>query len=474
MGKNSAVNLDITNNADGFDISGGTTKRKLTISTSDINLIGGGAFNHTLPAATDTIVGLTFAQSLTNKTLSTGTAIGASISPTANNTYDLGDTSNRFKKIYAIDLVVGDTTYSNVINTSSAAGSCGINLSSSTFDFEVGTASATAATRGISINQYNTGAEAGLLTIRKSRGTGTTTVVNPDGIGTIRFQAYGTTMATRAQINCTVGGTISGDTVPGQISFSTMNTVGSLGIRAIISPAGNLTLGSAEGTGVNNLFAAKIKESNKIQSNVGGYQWTQEIDFSQITLDLHSQDGIKCFLDIDGGVATSTFQIISGNGTYRSGTTRWQLGETGDITHTSGNTTANAHTITANALTTGNGISLSSSSTDTGARNLLNINNSSSASTGAKCFSITQASTATPATITHNATGTALDIQASSNSANKAYGILMNIANAGAGLEYAFRFDGSEIVAAAVGGTQDKKIRVSIAGVDYFIPLYTA
>lgn len=42
MAKNSAVNLDITNNADGFDVTGGTTPRKLTLSAGDVAMEGGG------------------------------------------------------------------------------------------------------------------------------------------------------------------------------------------------------------------------------------------------------------------------------------------------------------------------------------------------------------------------------------------------------------------------------------------------
>lgn len=38
MAKQNSVNLDITNNSDGFDISGGTTSRKLTISGGDISI----------------------------------------------------------------------------------------------------------------------------------------------------------------------------------------------------------------------------------------------------------------------------------------------------------------------------------------------------------------------------------------------------------------------------------------------------
>ncbi len=70
--------------------------------------------------------------------------------------------------------------------------------------------------------------------------------------------------------------------------------------------------------------------------------------------------------------------------------------------------------------------------------------------------------------------GAGMDIDKTTNSATATYGIKMTLANAGAGLEYAFDFDGSEIVSAAVGGTQDKKIRIKIGTTDYFIPCNTA
>ena len=73
-----------------------------------------------------------------------------------------------------------------------------------------------------------------------------------------------------------------------------------------------------------------------------------------------------------------------------------------------------------------------------------------------------------------NNSGTVLELSQVVNDANPCYGLLMNLANAGAGLEYAFRFNGSEIVVAAVGGAQSHKIRASIAGTDFFIPCYTA
>jgi hypothetical protein len=52
-------------------------------------------------------------------------------------------------------------------------------------------------------------------------------------------------------------------------------------------------------------------------------------------------------------------------------------------------------------------------------------------------------------------------------------GIDFDLNNASTGLEYAFSFDGAEKVFAAVGGTQDAKIRVFVGGTTYYIPCYT-
>lgn len=75
----------------------------------------------------------------------------------------------------------------------------------------------------------------------------------------------------------------------------------------------------------------------------------------------------------------------------------------------------------------------------------------------------------------NNCTGasSAIKIDADASNANDMFGISMNLDNAGAGSEYAFYFGGSEIVSAAVGATQNKKIRISVGGVDYYIALYT-
>lgn len=65
MPKQSAVNLDITNNTDGFDISGGVTPRKLTVTGGDITVAGAGLATITFPTVSTTLAGLGITQSFT-------------------------------------------------------------------------------------------------------------------------------------------------------------------------------------------------------------------------------------------------------------------------------------------------------------------------------------------------------------------------------------------------------------------------
>lgn len=73
MAKNNTANQDYTNNADGWDLTGGTTKRKLTVTGGDITMSGSGANTFTFPSSSQTLVGRTSTDTLTGKTIVNGT-----------------------------------------------------------------------------------------------------------------------------------------------------------------------------------------------------------------------------------------------------------------------------------------------------------------------------------------------------------------------------------------------------------------
>lgn len=75
MAKRNSVNLDITNNADGFDISGGTTPRKLTVTGGDVTVTGSGSATITFPSSSGTL----YATGNTDVALADG-GTGASLS----------------------------------------------------------------------------------------------------------------------------------------------------------------------------------------------------------------------------------------------------------------------------------------------------------------------------------------------------------------------------------------------------------
>jgi hypothetical protein len=58
MAKQNSVNLDITNNTDGFDVSGGATSRKLTVTGADLTLTGSGNFTVKFPTVNTTLAGV--------------------------------------------------------------------------------------------------------------------------------------------------------------------------------------------------------------------------------------------------------------------------------------------------------------------------------------------------------------------------------------------------------------------------------
>lgn len=56
MSTQNSTNTKITNNADGFDIAGGTTARKLTLSGGDVSISGTGSAIITFPSVTSTLL----------------------------------------------------------------------------------------------------------------------------------------------------------------------------------------------------------------------------------------------------------------------------------------------------------------------------------------------------------------------------------------------------------------------------------
>lgn len=55
MARNNAVNLDVTNNEDGFTLGGGETTRFVSVISGDVTLTGGGEYTHVFPNASGTL-----------------------------------------------------------------------------------------------------------------------------------------------------------------------------------------------------------------------------------------------------------------------------------------------------------------------------------------------------------------------------------------------------------------------------------
>lgn len=76
MATQNSTNLTVTNNADGFDIAGGTTVRKITVTGGDISMTGTGAAVITFPTTSGTLATLAGTEALTNKTTINTLTIG--------------------------------------------------------------------------------------------------------------------------------------------------------------------------------------------------------------------------------------------------------------------------------------------------------------------------------------------------------------------------------------------------------------
>ena len=94
MTQNSS-NQKFTNNADGFDLAGGTTARKLTLSGADIALVGSGTAVITFPTSTSTLAVLGANTFTGNQTLGVNNIIM---------TGSIADTTNRVLKGWFTDI----------------------------------------------------------------------------------------------------------------------------------------------------------------------------------------------------------------------------------------------------------------------------------------------------------------------------------------------------------------------------------
>lgn len=234
---------------------------------------------------------------------------------------------------------------------------------------------------------------------------------------------------------------IKGDINASTITGGTIQTSSS-GKRIVLAGSDNtlkfydatsesLSIGTAGGQAINITGNATTTRGVAMTSTVAGsgFVYTNEGDVQNIGLDLAMGVGV--------GLTNSLPSI------------RIKMGGTGEV-------------LWGDINSTGRGIHITRS-IGAGTANLLKL-------------SSTNLVGGTIADITRSGSGviTALNIDhaTSSNSINT--GIVMSLSSGNASLCYAFRFNGSEIVSSVVGGTQNKKIRVSISGTDYFLPLHTA
>ena len=67
MAKNNAINVAATANADGFDLTGGTTARSLTVTGGNATLSGGGSAVISFPSSTSTLATHALTETFTNK-----------------------------------------------------------------------------------------------------------------------------------------------------------------------------------------------------------------------------------------------------------------------------------------------------------------------------------------------------------------------------------------------------------------------
>ena len=228
MAKQSSVNLDITNNADGFDISGGTTVRKLGITGGDVTIAGSGSATVTFPTTSTTIAGLGITQSF-SALQSFSAGISASGGVTLAGTLQ-GTTANFTGLVSSTTGFSGSgTNLTNIVNSfngrtgavqgvSSASAGTGISVSAAT-------GAITITNTGVQTFNGLTGAVTGA-----SLGANTFTALNSFNAGisaaggvTLAGTFSGTTGSFSRLLTASAGISASALTVSGGATFGTLN-----------------------------------------------------------------------------------------------------------------------------------------------------------------------------------------------------------------------------------------------------------
>lgn len=127
MAKRNSSNQDFTPNADGWDLSAGTTARKLTITGADITITSSGSGTHTFPATSSTLARTDAGQTFTGVQAFTSPTITTDVRPSANDAASLGISGTAFSDLFLasgsiIDFNAGDVLLTHSSNTLTLSG----------------------------------------------------------------------------------------------------------------------------------------------------------------------------------------------------------------------------------------------------------------------------------------------------------------------------------------------------------------
>jgi len=237
-------------------------------------------------------------------------------------------------------------------------------------------------------------------------------------------------------------------------------------------------------TDLNSVFSSKVTSG---AANAVGYFWNAGGTVDVIVLIQNDDDsGQGLFVYQNNASNTSVGISLQNKGTGaglcldQDGTARALEIDTETTTTNTINISATETTTgfimnctDADKLTTGGLLYLKSNSSDSSSRALMRLHNDNSSATGALCLNITQDSTADAIYILKNDASLCVEIAQTANSATECVGLSMNLANAGAGVEHAFQFAGSEYDSIGGGNTQVERVKVKTAGGTRYLYLYS-